>query len=452
MWTCDIKGCDRVAVRTRGEYVICGRHLCANHIARDFHTCPVWQDGEQYNVAARIAENEEITKLLASINVSALLSRASDLRNGIPCSLSETLQYDRSTRRTVMGGMNYHIGIRFEDGVVWLARIRRSNATSPPPDLRDYIIRSEVATLQFLGKTKVPVPKVFDYNVDPGNPVGLGYILMERVAGRSLEWALASTEARKKIMDQLADIYAELASFPFDTMGSLDQPGTDHIGPLARESLTDYADNRMLLLGPMRDSAEYLSAKVEFNIDMLMRGEVYAGREIDAFLVHKFLLDSIPALMLSHRHDDGKFYLRHADDNGDHILVDGEHNITGIIDWEWAYTESKSAAFRTPIMLLPVGEFYDGSNHTGEDELTFAAILEGKGHPELAAIVRNGRIFHFFEFCCGYDFADWEGFLGLFKGLREALGTDMGLDWEAWRQMALERYANDERLKRLLLR
>ena len=73
-----------------------------------------------------------------------------------------------------MGGMNYHIEIEFEDGIRWLARIRRSNATSPPSDLKEYIMRSEVATLQFIFNTKFPAPKVFDYNFDSENPIGVG--------------------------------------------------------------------------------------------------------------------------------------------------------------------------------------------------------------------------------------------------------------------------------------
>lgn len=30
--------------------------------------------------------------------------------------------------------------------------------------------------------------------------------------------------------------------------------------------------------------------------------------------------------------DDRKFYIKHADNKGDHILVDRDFNITGIID------------------------------------------------------------------------------------------------------------------------
>lgn len=94
-------------------------------------------------------------------------------------------------------------------------------------------MRSEVATLQFLSKTKVLAPRIFDYNSDGGNPIGVGYILMEKMAGKSLRWSLTSPKKRKKLMSQLADIYTELQAFPFDLMGSLDKPGSDHVGPFA---------------------------------------------------------------------------------------------------------------------------------------------------------------------------------------------------------------------------
>ncbi|PLB48335.1 hypothetical protein P170DRAFT_510964 [Aspergillus steynii IBT 23096] len=409
-----------------------------------------WQDGAPYDSAAREAEEKEITRLLESLDLSALLSRASDLRNGIACSTPQPLVYDRSTRSSVMGGMNYHVEINFEDGVQWLARIRRSNATSPPLDLRDYIMQSEVATLQFLGKTKVPAPKVFDYGLHGQTPIGVGYILMEKLPGKSLRWSLASPEQRRKVMTQLADIYIELESFPFDVMGSLGQPATDHIGPFARESLTEYIDSRMVPLGPYNNPRDYLRSSIELNMRLITKGESYAEREIDAYLVHRFLVDCIPDVLVSHGFDDGRFYLRHADDKGDHLLIDDGYNITGIVDWEWAYTDSKSAAFKSPMMLLPVADFYNGVNDTGEDELTFAAILEEKGNTGLAEIVRNGRLLHRFQFCCGYDFSDWEGFLGLFQGLRDGLGRDAHLGWEDWRQVALRRYAGDEQLEMLL--
>lgn len=43
------------------------------------------------------------------------------------------------------------------------ARIRRFNSTSYPPAVRDYILRSEVATTKFPEGTKVPTPQIYDF-------------------------------------------------------------------------------------------------------------------------------------------------------------------------------------------------------------------------------------------------------------------------------------------------
>ncbi|KAJ5380250.1 uncharacterized protein N7496_002678 [Penicillium cataractarum] len=147
VWLCDIQDYDKVSVRTYGECVLCNRHLCAKHLGPNHHTCPRWEEEAEYDSAARKAEGDEITKLFDKINISALISQASALRGGLACSIPQGLRYDRATRSSVMGGMNYHIEISFADRISWLARIRRSNATSPLAELRDYILRSEVSTL-----------------------------------------------------------------------------------------------------------------------------------------------------------------------------------------------------------------------------------------------------------------------------------------------------------------
>lgn len=71
---------------------------------------------------------------------------------------------------------------------------------------------------------------------------------------------------------------------------------------------------------------------------------------------------------------------------------------------------------------------------------------------DLVDVVYKGRMCHLFEFCRGYDLADWEVFGGLFKGLRKALGDDDddALEWENWGEIVLHRYTDDDRLKHLL--
>ncbi|KAI0535255.1 hypothetical protein GGR58DRAFT_504463 [Xylaria digitata] len=387
------------------------------------------QDADTYDPAARAAEADELTRLIEKINTPALAARASHLRQGIRCSIPP-LHYDRATRSSVMGDMNYHIGVCFDDGVQWIARVHRFNATSPLATLRDYIIQSEVATLKFLERTSIPAPRVFDFMLDHSdNPVG-----------------------RRKVMEQLANVFIELGKYPFDLFGSLDHPGDSHVGAFARESLTDFIQSEMRPLGPFTSSEEYHKSSLQLILDLVLREEMYSQQAVDAYLIHRFLLDLVPLVLSSSVQGGHKYYLKHADDKGDHILVDKDFNVTGIIDWEWAYTAPPTLAFNSPISLLPVAQFYEGAKNLGDDEITFARILEEKGHQDLANFVWNGRLQHRFAFCCGYDLADWNGFLGLSQGLRDAVKVDDGLDWDDWKTAALHRYRVDAGLQVLLSR
>jgi hypothetical protein len=66
-------------------------------------------------------------------------------------------------------------------------------------------------------------------------------------------------------------------------------------------------------------------------LELIVAGELYSPWAVDTYLVHRCLLDMMPLLPGV---NDQKFYLRHPDDAGFHIMVDDEFNITGIIDWE----------------------------------------------------------------------------------------------------------------------
>lgn len=60
---------------------------------------------------------------------------------------------------------------------------------------------------------------------------------------------------------------------------------------------------------------------------------------MNAYLIFKYLRDLAESgrwNAFESNFDDGPFFLKHMDDKGDHILVDDEYNITGIIDWIYA--------------------------------------------------------------------------------------------------------------------
>jgi hypothetical protein len=136
-------------------------------------------------------------------------------------------------------------------------------------------------------------------------------------------------------------------------------------------SLTTFEQTKMRTTGPFSSLEEYHASSLRLILDLIVREEIYSQQAVDAYLIHRFLVDLVPLVLpLAQGNDD--FYLKHAYDKGDHILVDEHFNVTGIIDWEWAHTASASHAFNSPIVLLPVAEFYGGNDCIGEDEAVFA--------------------------------------------------------------------------------
>ncbi|KAJ5279573.1 hypothetical protein N7478_004945 [Penicillium angulare] len=172
----------------------------------------------------------------------------------------------------------------------------------------------------------------------------------------------------------------------------------------------------MKALGPFSSTVECARVGIELILDLIARQGFYADRPIDAFLIHRFLLDKVSNVFTQNSLDYGNFYLKHADDKGDHILVDDDFGITSVIDWEWAHTSSKLGTFNSPIVLFDVADFYEGANFISEDRTFLAECFEAKGHSDLGSIVRNGDIIHGFRFCCGYSPVDWKDIMAFLAG------------------------------------
>lgn len=361
---------------------------------------------------------------------------------------------DPDHMQDLMGGMNYHVPVTFEDGVVWFCRIRRNNVSSPPLELQNRLILSEAATLQFLSSTSIPVPKIHDFaTASSSNPIGVGYILMEKLPGRALDWNSLSVAQKTKFLRQFADIFSELARHMFPSIGCLNSPDNLSVGPLVAEHNVSVDEvGRLHLLGPFSSVLEYRVATIKHQISLILERETYAVNPVDAYLIHLDTLDNLLPLARKEQ-GDGRFYLKHMDDKGDHILVDNDLNIVGILDWEWAQTTSKAEAFSSPLFLLDVGAYYDGENKLSTDEELFASILEEKGLDELASYIRAGRVEHRMMSCVGGDGGDPDSLPLMFAGLRSALRPgDNGLEWKTWKEEALAKYKNDSGLKSLLER
>ncbi|EFY91710.1 hypothetical protein MAC_02300 [Metarhizium acridum CQMa 102] len=328
----------------------------------------------------------------------------------------------------MMGGQNCHAEVVFADGVVWLARFRLSSPISPPLEVRDYVLRSEAATMEFLQRhTRIPSPRVFDWacESDPANTVGVGYILMEKLQGTSLDWQRATTAQREKVVRQLADILLEIERHPFDRFGSLVATSAMSGGEVA---------------SPAEIQVRGLAQHSTFwcGVDDGPPGPVWKTAAVE---------------------EDEKFFLKHADDKGDHIFVNADFDIVGIIDWEWCSTASREEAFSSPCMMWPVATFYDGSNELVEEELLLARVFRERDREDLARCVLDGRKVQRLLFALGpgTSHEDRRTFACLFMGLKRAFdpehrgkevkrgGEEEG--WEAWRASALVKWAHDGSLK-----
>lgn len=266
---------------------------------------------------------------------------------------------------------------------------------------------------------------------------------MDKLPGKPLDLNRANDSQRRHLLEQLVDISLELERHPFDKMGSplKQESRTVGVGRYAQVPLFESPENS---LGPYSSLKTAYTAMLHQQMNLLVSGDI-STLPVENYLSLCWRLDALPSLLSSLSSTDGPFYLKHYDDKGDHILVDEEYNITGMIDWEFASTEPKEFAFSSPCMLWPVGEFYDGSNELSKDELLFAQIYKEKGRKDLAEIVLNGRKLQRYLFFNGGGMpAELEEFDYLHLGLLNAFGeADDPAKFSKWKLDALERFQND---------
>ncbi|CAL5869727.1 uncharacterized protein PFLUO_LOCUS3957 [Penicillium psychrofluorescens] len=350
-----------------------------------------------------------------------------------------------------MGGQNCHAEVTFQDNVKWLARFRLVKTSSPPLEVRDWILQSEAATMLYLQQhTCIPTPKVFDWacESDLKNTLRFGYIMMEKLDGKPLDWQQATIQQKEKVMQQLVDIFLEIEKHPFQKLGSLvSMADSIDVRGLAHQSLFQMGKGPP---GPFFSSLEGSQAMLKSYLPMIASGEIDCSCPLDNYLIHKFHLDNVSTLWEDAPSDE-KFFLKHPDDKGDHILINDSFDIVGVIDWEWTQTVSKAEAFSSPCMMWPLASFYSGLNELAADELRLAAILQERGHEDLAKCVINGRKVQRFFFGLGPEssFLSMQELRDMFAGLQQAFDFNYE-GWEQWKSRSVEKWKDDTLLLSLL--
>lgn len=140
------------------------------------------------------------------------------LASAICSSLGRPLEELQSLEKLAEGGFNRILQATFSDGKEVLARLPfRLEAPI------QHSVASEAATLSFLHHHGFPVPKVLGYSPIIDNPVGIEYIILEKLPGRPLgeRWFSLENKAVVQVMKQLVDIEQRYLRLPLPASGSL---------------------------------------------------------------------------------------------------------------------------------------------------------------------------------------------------------------------------------------
>ncbi|EPE08107.1 aminoglycoside phosphotransferase [Ophiostoma piceae UAMH 11346] len=345
---------------------------------------------------------DEIEALLAQVNIPALESRASTLRDGIACKFRRGQHLGSEP---MMGWANYHAWIEFADGVQWLVRLpRTTDGSDVPSDLVDHLVASEFATLRFVeqqmgnGTRALRAPRAHGFGVasDVDNDVGVAYLLEDALPGRPFSAYNATPEQTHHVYSQYADILAEISLHPVKQACSL-VPSNSEIkeGAIASDRFFTLSQH-----GPYADALSFYSSVADLHLDLIADGQIFPDYPQEAFVFYRLLRDqAAPALAAPPEHTllPG-FFLKHVDDKGDHILVDGDYNITGLIDWQFARFVPAVEAFGPSILTADMGNIYKGKAGLSADDKHLAALFHEKGRDDLAKLAAGNELARRFHF------------------------------------------------------
>lgn len=393
----------------------------------------------------------ELERLRSRINDAAVCKHASSLNGGRSCTIEHS---SRVGPDALMGSANYHARIRFDDGSPsWLLRVPRvaSFAVGLSSALVEYLVLSEYATLKFLETTAVPAPRAFSYGihgVGTDYDTGVSFILMEELRGTSwtgqgVHGSEATEEEKAKVWSGLANILVELGKYQFPKAGSLCLQSSGF-------EVSALASDRFLVLtprGPFLTSIAYYTAFAEQYLELIVDGQLYTEYPVNAYLVYHFLKGNATQLASQEEgHLTESFYLKHVDDKGDHILVDEQLNITGIIDWQMARTVPRREAFGPSLVTADMAALCGGKLSLSLDDLELAKMLRRRGASDLASNMTDEKVRRFF-----WGLAlepEWTYALPLANAILKAFGVVE--DWPQWKEGALKKYKTDKGLKSLL--
>ncbi|CZR66037.1 uncharacterized protein PAC_15938 [Phialocephala subalpina] len=271
-----------------------------------------------------------VDNCIKAIDWDALREYASALNNGIKCDVLPKITNGQ-----------YHLVcvLEFENKTRWVARIQMHKSTER---LAKKLQREIDVMALIRERTKIPLPRVFGYEIDSNNLTGVAFMLMEFLPGNVAIDADGGYEAhrgkiplqrRGSFYDAVAQVQVQMTSVRLPKIGTIvrSKDGSYDVGPFPDiggpfETATAFFD-------AWAAHAKFPKSVTEIQRSM-KNGPV---NEVLTSIVEFPLMVRSVANRISSC-DGGPFPVSHRDLLHSNIIVDRRYRILGIIDWEGACT------------------------------------------------------------------------------------------------------------------
>ncbi|WVQ78364.1 hypothetical protein IAT38_000449 [Cryptococcus sp. DSM 104549] len=255
-----------------------------------------------------------------------------------------------------------------------------------------------------------------------------------------------------QLIDSLAQRFISLSNAPVPArgIGSL-YPGAVRgsyaIGPLCTMGLLS-VPNPPYLLGPFKTQRERYLTHCDSALEYLYSLEC----DIGPTSLERYIWVSEARKLIAGceelAREETEFYVKHGEDWLKQYLSDEKGNLTGVVDWEWAFVATKSEAFAALHNLATTdwGGCPIPHNSLTGTELLLISAYERHGRPDLADCVRKGRLYQYINHTLGQFTSPH---IGVINGLRKAiLGEETKIQWdteEDWEKDMAGKYKDDPR-------
>ncbi|KAI1112229.1 hypothetical protein F5Y14DRAFT_422521 [Nemania sp. NC0429] len=253
-------------------------------------------------------------------------------------------------------------------------------------DFLEEKIYYEVGMMRYVSaNTTIPIPKIYHHGVAAENTVGLGpFIIMDCLehemdmsdvldnldSEMSNMQALDNISGRKldHLYRQMANILLQLSHLSFHRIGSLTEDTDDHFTVSSRPLIPLMnalarrigADSEVLPSCTYSTSKEWYCALADMHLTQLIcqsnnniiNEDDARDRYVARLLFRMLAYDGRLTSALGEEEDSPTFRIYSEDLRPANVLLDKDFNVSGVIDWEFAYVAPAAFSFDPPWWLL----------------------------------------------------------------------------------------------------